>query len=127
MPRQEAIWRYDPQATISLPGIPVVISSIAALRCGKAECMSRPSMADSHALDAATGVEVWEADTVIDHKMPYSSTGAPQIAGRVVVIGNSGADMGKGGVRGYVSPTTSTPGRSKWRVFTVPPGARTCL
>src|SRR4029077_16204685 len=74
-----------------------------------------------HALEAKTGAKVWEADTVIDHKMPYSSTGAPQVAGRVVVIGNSGADMGHGGVRGYVSAYDLDTGTFKWRVFTVPP------
>ena len=56
-----------------------------------------------HALDAATGKKIWEADTIVDHKLPYSSTGAPQIAGSVVVIGNSGADMGHTAVRGYIS------------------------
>src|SRR5262249_55726143 len=41
-----------------------------------------------HALSAATGEQLWEADTLVDHELPYSSTGAPQIAGDVVVIGN---------------------------------------
>src|SRR6202050_4676090 len=56
-----------------------------------------------HALNAATGQQIWEADTFIDHKLPYSSTGAPQIAGDVVVIGNGGADMGHLAGRGYVA------------------------
>jgi quinohemoprotein ethanol dehydrogenase len=37
------------------------------------------------------------------------------------VIGNSGADMGHGGVRGYVSAYDLDTGSFKWRVFTVPP------
>jgi len=56
-----------------------------------------------HALNAADGSQLWEADTIVDHALPYSSTGAPQIAGDVVVIGNSGADMGHTAVRGYVA------------------------
>ena len=74
-----------------------------------------------HALDAAGGKKLWEADTIIDRKLPYSSTGAPQIAGSVVVIGNSGADMGHGAVRGYISAYDLETGALKWRFFTVPP------
>ncbi|QUD89276.1 PQQ-dependent dehydrogenase, methanol/ethanol family [Phenylobacterium montanum] len=79
-----------------------------------------------HALDAATGKEIWSADTITDHRQPYSSTGAPVIAHDVVVIGNGGADMEKGGVRGYVSGYDLDSGKLKWRFFTVPPapGAR---
>ncbi|MGO9934557.1 MAG: PQQ-binding-like beta-propeller repeat protein, partial [Steroidobacteraceae bacterium] len=74
-----------------------------------------------HALSAATGRKLWEADTIIDRKLPYSSTGAPQIAGSVIVIGNSGADMGHGALRGYVSAYDLETGALKWRFFTVPP------
>ncbi|HEX4584396.1 MAG TPA: PQQ-dependent dehydrogenase, methanol/ethanol family [Burkholderiaceae bacterium] len=77
------------------------------------------------ALDAASGAPIWEVDTIIDHGQQYSSTGAPQIAGRSVVIGNGGGDMGVGGVRGYVSAYDLTSGELRWRFFTVPgaPGA----
>src|ERR1019366_3448688 len=74
-----------------------------------------------HALNAATGRQIWEADTILDHKLPYSSTGAPQIAGDVVVIGNGGADMSHGGVRGYVAAYDLETGAFKWRFYTVPP------
>jgi quinohemoprotein ethanol dehydrogenase len=74
-----------------------------------------------YARDAGNGREVWAADTIVDHTLPYSSTGAPQIAGGVVVIGNSGGDMGHGGVRGYVSAYELESGRLKWRFYTVPP------
>jgi quinohemoprotein ethanol dehydrogenase len=74
-----------------------------------------------HALDAATGHELWRADTIIDHAMPYASTGAPQIAHSNVIIGNAGGDMEHGGVRGYVSAYDLKSGALKWRFFTVPP------
>jgi len=74
-----------------------------------------------HALDAATGRQIWQADTIADHGMDYTSTGAPVIAHNVVVIGNGGADMGKGGVRGYISGYDLQTGALKWRFFTVPP------
>jgi len=77
------------------------------------------------ALEAATGAKVWEVDTIVDHSLQYSSTGAPQIAGHAVVIGNGGGDMGVGGVRGYVSAYDLGSGALLWRFFTVPgaPGA----
>ncbi len=77
------------------------------------------------ALDAATGARIWEVDTFVDHTLQYSSTGAPQIAGHAVVIGNGGGDMGVGGVRGYVSAYNLKTGELMWRFYTVPgaPGA----
>jgi quinohemoprotein ethanol dehydrogenase len=74
-----------------------------------------------HAVDAGTGAKLWEVDTITDHKLPYSSTGAPQIAGGVVVVGNSGSDMGRGGVRGYVAAYDLKTGAFRWRFYTVPP------
>lgn len=78
---------------------------------------------DGHlrALDAATGHQLWDADTFVDRKLPYSITGAPQVAGDVVVIGNGGADMGHIAVRGYVSAYDLASGALKWRFWTVPP------
>src|SRR5690606_1221695 len=50
-----------------------------------------------YALDAATGKVAWQADTIIDDRA-YAITGAPQIAGSLVVIGNGGAEFDS---RGY--------------------------
>jgi len=74
---------------------------------------------DGHmiALDAATGHELWRVDTVIDKKKAYTSTGAPQVAGKVVVIGNAGAEYD---ARGYVSAYDLDTGKVAWRFFTVP-------
>ncbi|HEY2658584.1 MAG TPA: PQQ-dependent dehydrogenase, methanol/ethanol family [Caulobacteraceae bacterium] len=70
-----------------------------------------------YALDASTGKPVWRADTVIDRRHGYSSTGAPEIAGDVVVIGNAGGDFD---ARGYVTAYDLNTGRQAWRFFTVP-------
>ena len=70
-----------------------------------------------YALDAKTGAVAWKSDTFIDHKRGYSSTGAPQVAGDVVVIGNAGAESD---ARGYVSAYDLDTGAMKWRFFTVP-------
>jgi len=69
------------------------------------------------ALDAATGQKVWEKDTVVDHKMSYTITGAPRVFNGKVVIGNGGAEYG---VRGYVTAYDAETGDQKWRWFTVP-------
>jgi len=72
-----------------------------------------------HAIDAQTGKTLWKADTLVGRspKLQYTVTGAPQIAGDVVVIGNSGADFSE---RGYVSAYDLQTGAFKWRFFTVP-------
>lgn len=74
---------------------------------------------DGHlfALDAATGHPVWDADTIVDKKRAYTSTGAPEIAGKVVVIGNAGAEYD---ARGYVSAYDLETGKLAWRFYTVP-------
>ena len=69
------------------------------------------------ALDAKTGQPIWQADTIIDHRKMYSITGAPQIAGNVVVIGNAGGDFA---TRGYVTAYDLSTGKQAWRFFTVP-------
>jgi quinohemoprotein ethanol dehydrogenase len=73
-----------------------------------------------HSLDAKTGKELWNADTIIDGKLSYSSTGAVYIADDLAVIGNSGADMDKGRRRGYVSAYDVETGKLAWRFYTVP-------
>ena len=73
-----------------------------------------------HAIDATTGKRLWKVDTLIgrDRHLPYTSTGAPIVAGNVVVIGNAGADFK--GVRGYVTAYDLDTGALRWRFFTVP-------
>jgi quinohemoprotein ethanol dehydrogenase len=68
-------------------------------------------------LDAATGKVIWTADTIIDKVRAYTSTGAPEIAGDVVVIGNGGAEYD---ARGYISAYDLQTGNLAWRFFTVP-------
>lgn len=72
------------------------------------------------ALDAAQGTVMWQVDTMIDHKEPYVCSGAPQLAGSVIVVGNSGADTSAGGLRGYVSAYDLDTGSFRWRFYTVP-------
>ena len=115
------LWRYDPKSDFFAGRNPCcdLVNRGVAVWKGKVYVASGDGRL--HALDASTGKKIWEADTITDHKLPYASTGAPEIAGDVVVIGNAGADMGKGGVRGYVSAYDLETGKFKWRFYTVPP------
>jgi len=69
------------------------------------------------ALDAATGKEVWEVDTIVDRTRFYTVTGAPRVANGKVFIGNGGAEFG---VRGYVTAYDAETGEQMWRFYTVP-------
>jgi quinohemoprotein ethanol dehydrogenase len=70
-----------------------------------------------YALDAKDGTVQWQVDTIADHLRAYSVTGAPQVAGKVVVIGNGGAEYDS---RGYVSGYDLETGKLVWRFYTVP-------
>ncbi len=115
------LWRYDPRPAYQAarnPCCDLVNRGVAVWR-GRVYAASVDGRL--HAVDAATGRKLWEVDTITDHMLPYSSTGAPQIAGDVVVIGNGGSDMGRGGVRGYISAYDLHSGALRWRFYTVPP------
>jgi quinohemoprotein ethanol dehydrogenase len=115
------LWRYDPKPDYFAGRHPCcdLVNRGVAVWKGKVYVASVDGRL--HALDAATGKKIWVVDTIANHKLPYSSTGAPQIAGDVVVIGNSGADMGHTAVRGYVSAYDLGSGKFEWRFYTVPP------
>jgi quinohemoprotein ethanol dehydrogenase len=70
-----------------------------------------------YALDARTGKVAWQADSIEDHARGTNSTGAPEIAGDVVVVGNAGSDYD---ARGYVSAFDRTTGKLAWRFHVVP-------
>lgn len=70
-----------------------------------------------YALDAQSGKVVWQADTIEDRTRGGNSTGAPEVAGSVVVIGNGGADYD---ARGDVSGWDIATGKLAWRFHIVP-------
>ncbi len=115
------LWRFDPHVAGQAGRNPCcdIVNRGVAVSEGRVYVASIDGVL--HALDAATGRQVWQADTIIDHTMPYASTGAVLIANGAAIIGNAGADMEHGGVRGYVSAYDLRTGAFKWRFFTVPP------
>ena len=70
-----------------------------------------------YALDAETGALAWKTDTITDRSRGYTSTGAPEVAGNLVIIGNAGAEMD---TRGYVSAYDTESGEMVWRFWTIP-------
>ncbi|RIV85521.1 PQQ-dependent dehydrogenase, methanol/ethanol family [Aurantiacibacter xanthus] len=70
------------------------------------------------ALDAKTGSELWVADTIANHAMDYTSTGAPRVFKGKVIIGQGGAEKG---VRGYVTAYDVATGAKAWRFYLTPP------
>src|ERR1019366_4125749 len=115
------LWRYDPKAAYQAARNPCCDLVNRGVAVWKGKVYVAAVDGRLHALNAATGEKIWDVDTIVDHSLPYASTGAPQIAGSVVMIGNGGSDMGKGGVRGYVSAYDVGTGAFKWRFYTVPP------
>src|SRR5262245_9428246 len=68
------------------------------------------------ALDLNTGKEVWRTKSS-DPKDGYSMTGAPLIAGGVVIVGVAGAEFGH---RGYLEGLDPNTGKQLWRTYTIP-------
>lgn len=69
------------------------------------------------ALNKADGTVNWKVDTLEKRVSSYTITGAPRLAGDLVVIGNGGAEFG---VRGYVTAYDIKTGEKRWRFYTVP-------
>ena len=68
------------------------------------------------ALDAATGKELWVAQTTPRESF-HICTGAPRTMNGKVIIGNGGADFG---MRGFVTAYDNDSGKQLWRFYTVP-------
>ena len=68
-------------------------------------------------LDGKTGTELWRKDTFVRRDVDYTITSPPQVAGNIVMIGNSGAEFG---VRGYITAYDLKSGEAQWRFFIVP-------
>ncbi|HUG72439.1 MAG TPA: PQQ-dependent dehydrogenase, methanol/ethanol family [Steroidobacteraceae bacterium] len=111
-------WRYDPDVdgSYNRKACCDVVSRGLQVWQGKVYVATL----DGHlvALDASNGKELWKADTLIERELrSYTITGPPQVAGSVVVVGNSGAEFG---VRGYVTAYDLDSGQQRWRFYSVP-------
>ena len=68
------------------------------------------------AINARTGQPIWEK-LVADPEAGYTLTGAPLIAGQLLVIGTAGGEYG---VRGFLDAYDPTTGARRWRFNTIP-------
>jgi alcohol dehydrogenase (cytochrome c) len=73
---------------------------------------------DAHllALDAATGVKLWDVQ-VADWHQGYSMTAAPLIVDDRVIVGIAGGDFG---IRGFVTAFSASDGTQLWKTYTIP-------
>ena len=110
------LWAYDPE----VPGEWAVNACCDVVNRGVAVWEGKVYVGSFDgrliALDAATGRELWDVNT-IDRTKPYTITGAPRVVKGQVIIGNAGAEFG---VRGYVSAYDAQTGALAWRFYTVP-------
>ncbi|HEV2700636.1 MAG TPA: PQQ-dependent dehydrogenase, methanol/ethanol family [Steroidobacteraceae bacterium] len=115
-------WSYDPK----VPGHTGVDACCDVVNRGLAAWGGRVYLGTLDgrlvALDSATGMPVWEVQTI-----PAGSratiTGAPRIIKGKVIIGNGGAEESG---RGFVSAYDADSGKLIWRFYTVPgkPGVK---
>ena len=113
----EEIWKYDPRvdASYNRRACCDVVNRGVAVWKGKVYV----GTLDGYmvCLNAEDGSEVWRVDTFTDRTVSYTITGPPQVAGDIVIIGNSGAEFG---VRGYITAYDLETGEERWRFFIVP-------
>jgi quinohemoprotein ethanol dehydrogenase len=111
------LWTYDPDAD----GEAARKTCCDAVNRGVAVAGGRLFVAATDgklaAVDIHSGKALWTVDTIADHRWNTTSTGAPIVAGHLVIIGNAGADMGS---RGYASAYDTATGRLAWRFWVVP-------
>lgn len=111
------LWRFEPEID------PAVHRVVCCDQANRGVAVARGKVFVSaidgmlYALDTKSGKVVWKSDAVEDHDRGITSTGAPEVAGDVVVIGNAGAEYD---VRGYVSAFDLDTGKLKWRFHIVP-------
>jgi PQQ-dependent dehydrogenase (methanol/ethanol family) len=112
-------WRFSPNPEPRSVGIACcdVVNRGASYADGKIIY----NLLDAHtvAVDAKTGAEVWRA-TVGDINLGETITMAPLVVKNLVIVGNSGGEMG---VRGKIVALDVSTGREVWRAYNTGPDA----
>jgi quinohemoprotein ethanol dehydrogenase len=113
----ELIWQFEPNVDLrhARSSCCDIVNRGVAVWQGKVYVATTDGVL--YALNARDGKVLWQTPTIEDNNRAYAVTGAPQIAGKVVVIGNSGAEFDS---RGYVSAYDLETGKMVWRFYTVP-------
>ncbi|PQA86585.1 PQQ-dependent dehydrogenase, methanol/ethanol family [Marinicaulis flavus] len=113
----EEIWRFDPEIDMQANRVACcdMVNRGVAVDDGRVFVATLDGVL--YALDFKSGEILWQADTHDGSGRGLSSTGAPEVAGDVVLIGNSGAEYD---VRGFVTAYDVETGAARWRFYTVP-------
>lgn len=113
----EELWRFEPEVDMQVNRTVCCDMANRGVAVARGKVYVAALDAKLYALDVGSGEIVWKADTIDDPRRGVNSTGAPEVAGDVVVIGNGGAEYD---VRGYVSAYDLDTGKLRWRFHTVP-------
>jgi quinohemoprotein ethanol dehydrogenase len=113
----QQIWRFDPQVDKQWGRYACCDAVNRGVSVWKGRVYVAALDGRVFALDAATGTVDWVAESIDDQSRAYTVTGATQVAGDVVVIGNSGAEFD---ARGYITAFDLETGERRWRFYTVP-------
>ena len=111
------LWRFEPEVDMQVNRTVCCDMANRGVAVARGKGFVATLDANLYALDAKTGKVVWQADTKDTPDRGINSTGAPEVAGDVVVIGNGGAEYD---VRGYVSAFDLESGKLVWRFHTAP-------
>lgn len=111
------LWRFEPQVDMQVNRTVCCDMANRGVAVANGKVFVAALDGKLYALDAKSGKAVWSADTIEDHTRGAHSTGAPEVAGNVVVIGNGGADYD---ARGDVSAWDLDSGKLRWRFHIVP-------
>ncbi len=114
----EVLWTYDPK-TLEAAGDRQRIfwDSNRGVAYWKGQVFVATGDGRLNAIEAATGKEVWSAQT-FDPKLPMYINGAPRVFRDKVIIGNGGTEVGA--TRGYVTAYDTATGKQAWRFYVVP-------
>jgi quinohemoprotein ethanol dehydrogenase len=111
------LWTFEPQVNMQVTRTVCCDNANRGVAVARGKVYVGALDGKFYALDAKTGKIVWQVDSVDDPKRGISSTGAPEIAGDVVILGNAGSDYD---ARGYVSAYDLESGKLRWRFHIVP-------
>ena len=112
----KVLWTYDPKVSFEFGRIACCGPVSRGLAAWHGKIYVAALDGRLIALDAKTGKPLWTTQT-LEPGQPLSITGAPRIAGGVVVIGNAGGDLG---ARGYMSAYDAEDGKQVWKFYIVP-------
>jgi quinohemoprotein ethanol dehydrogenase len=111
------LWRFEPEIDMQVNRTVCCDMANRGVAVARGKVFVSALDATLYALDAKTGRVIWKTSAVEDKARGINSTGAPEVAGDVVLIGNGGAEYD---VRGYVSAFDIDSGRLRWRFYVVP-------